>query len=83
MTQQPSRPPTALPPDPEAYDSPRAARAREKGLPTPYIAGGADPDPSAGLAEERRYGKLLLWMVAAIVAVGFVVGLIVALFQST
>lgn len=82
MTETPPRPRPSLPPDPEAYDSPRATRAREKGLPTPYIAGGTDPDPAEGLAEERRYGKLLLWMVAAIVASGFVVGLIVAWFQA-
>lgn len=79
-----SRPdrPAALPPDPEAYDSARATRAREKGLPAPYIAGGTDPDPGAGLAEDRRYGKLLIWMVAAIVASGFVVGLVIAWFGA-
>ena len=33
-----------LPPDPEAYDSPRAAQARARGLAAPYIAGGHDPD---------------------------------------
>ena len=36
-------PGSPLPPDPEAYDSPRAVRAREKGLQAPYIAGGIDP----------------------------------------
>ena len=35
-------PGSPLPPDPEAYDSPRAVRAREKGLQAPYIAGGID-----------------------------------------
>jgi hypothetical protein len=71
--------PPALPPDPEAYDSPRAVRARAKGLPAPYIAGGNDPDPAAGLAEERHYTRLLLWMAIAIVASGFVIGTVIAL----
>ena len=72
-----SRP--SLPPDPEAYDSPRAARARARGLDAPYIAGGTDPEPEAGRAEERRFGRLLLAMVVTIVASGFVVGTIIAL----
>jgi len=67
------------PPDPVAYDSPRAERARAKGLKAPYIAGGHDPDPAAGRAEERRLGKLLVLMVAVIVASGFVIGTVVAL----
>jgi hypothetical protein len=69
----------SLPPDPAAYDSPRAERARAKGLKAPYIAGGRDPDPAAGRAEERRLGRLLLLMVIVIVASGFVLGTIVAL----
>lgn len=68
-----------LPPDPAAYDSPRAVRAREKGLQAPYIAGGDDPDPAAGRAEERRYGRLLVAFAVTIVASGFIVGTIVAL----
>ena len=68
-----------LPPDPEAYDSPRAVRAREKGLKAPYIAGGDDPDPAAGQAEERRYGRLLLAFAVTIIASGFVVGTLIAL----
>ena len=75
---QPAPMPT-LPPDPVAYDSPRAVRARQKGLPAPYIAGGDDPDPAAGLAEERRYVRLLLGMAIAIVASGFVIGTVIAL----
>ena len=74
-----SESPEALPPDPVAYDSPRAVRAREKGLQAPYIAGGNDPDPGPGLAEERRYGRLLVAMAAVIVASGFVIGTIIAL----
>jgi hypothetical protein len=70
---------STLPPDPAAYDSPRAVRAREKGLEAPYIAGGHDPDPAKGLAEERRYLKLLLAMTAVIIASGFVIGTAVAL----
>lgn len=69
-----------LPPDPIEYDSPRAVRARAKGLDAPYIAGGTDPDPGPAIAEERRFGKLLLLMVVAITAAGFVIGTIVALF---
>jgi len=72
-------PPNDLPPDPEAYDSPRAVRAREKGLKAPYIAGGDDPDPAAGQAEERRYGRLLLAFAVTIIASGFVVGTLIAL----
>ena len=71
--------PGSLPPDPAAYDSPRAERARAKGLKAPYIAGGRDPDPAAGRAEERRLGRLLVLMVIVIVASGFVLGTIVAL----
>ncbi len=71
--------PADLPPDPVAYDSPRAIRAREKGLPGPYIAGGDDPDPEAGRAEERRYGRLLVAFAVTIVASGFIVGTIIAL----
>ena len=70
---------SSLPPDPAAYDSPRAVRAREMGLDAPYIAGGHDPDPAKALAEERRYLKLLLAMTAAIVASGFVIGTAIAL----
>ena len=69
----------SLPPDPAAYDSPRAERARAKGLNAPYIAGGHDPDPATGRAEERRLGRLLVLMVAVIVSSGFVIGTIVAL----
>jgi hypothetical protein len=68
-----------LPPDPVQYDSPRAQRAREKGLDAPYIAGGDDPDLPAALAEERRYGRLLVAMVVTIVAAGFVIGTLIAL----
>lgn len=69
-----------LPPDPVEYDSPRAVRARAKGLDAPYIAGGTDPDPGPAIAEERRFGKLLVVMVVMIVAAGFVVGTLIALF---
>lgn len=75
----PDTPSRDLPPDPDAYDSPRAVRARQKGLKAPYIAGGDDPDPAAGLAEERRYGKLLLAFAFAIIASGFIIGILIAL----
>jgi hypothetical protein len=77
------RPTRALPADPAAYDSARARIARAKGLEAPYIAGGRDPDPAAGLAEERRYGKLLLAMIVVLVLGGFVVGIAIALTVGT
>jgi hypothetical protein len=76
---EPDARPRELPPDPEAYDSPRAIRARQKGLKAPYIAGGDDPDPAAGRAEERRYVKLLLAFAISIVASGFIIGIAIAL----
>lgn len=69
--------PTDLPPDPEAYDSPRAQLARARGLKAPYIPGGRDPDPEAGLREERYYGRLLLAMVIGLVFGGFVLGILI------
>ena len=47
-----ARTPASLPPDPEAYDSPRAVQARARGLFAPYIVGGHDPH----LADARREG---------------------------
>jgi hypothetical protein len=72
-------PKTQLPPDPEAYDSPRASIARARGLAAPYIAGGRDPEPETGRREERFYVRLLLLMVAVIVLGGFVLGIVAAL----
>ncbi len=46
-----------LPPDPAAYDSPRAAGARARGLSAPYIPGGRDPDPETGRREESFNGR--------------------------
>ena len=63
-----------LPPDPDAYDSPRSVQARARGLDAPYIAGGEDPDPEAGRREERHYLRLLAVMVVVIVLSGFVLG---------
>jgi hypothetical protein len=71
--------PGRLPPDPAEYDSARAQIARAKGLQAPYIEGGRDPQPEAGLEEERHYGKLLLWMVLVLMFGGFVVGIALAL----
>ena len=65
----------ALPPDPAAYDSERNEHARRRGLDAPYIAGGRDPDPAAGRAEERRLGRWLLIMVVVHVLAGFVIGI--------
>jgi hypothetical protein len=68
-----------VPPDPAAYDSERAAAARKRGLSTPYIPGGRDPDQARADAEDRRYLRILLVMVITIVLAGFVLGLLAAL----
>lgn len=68
--------PGPLPPDPDAYDAERNVAARARGLSAPYIEGGRDPDPEAARREERFLGRLLLIMVAAIVAGGFVLGIL-------
>ena len=84
--EQPADPEQAPPrrpqPDPSEYDSERNAAARARGLAAPYIAGGRDPDPEEGLREERRYLRLLLIMVIAIVAAGFVIGIGIQLFLT-
>jgi hypothetical protein len=69
-------PPATLPPDPDAYDSPRATQARARGLAAPYIAGGEDPHPEQTRREERRYLVLLVVMIVAVVLAGFVLGVI-------
>jgi hypothetical protein len=71
--------PGPLPADPVEYDSPRARIARAKGLEAPYIAGGKDPDPEPGLREERYYGKLLVWMVVALILAGFILGIVLVI----
>jgi len=67
--------PVSLPPDPDAYDSPRAAQARARGLAAPYIAGGEDPDLAATRRQERRYVRLLIVMIVVVVLAGFVLGI--------
>ena len=69
----------SLPPDPAAYDSERAQAARRRGLATPYIPGGGDPDQARAEREDRRYVRILIVMVVAIVLAGFVLGMIAAL----
>jgi hypothetical protein len=69
--------------DPIRYDSERAVRARAKGLEGPYITGGEDPDPGPALVEERRLGRLLIAMVVTILASGFVIGIVIALYGPT
>jgi hypothetical protein len=68
-----------LPPDPQAYDSERSAAARRRGLSTPYIPGGRDPDQANADAEDRRYLRILLIMVIVIVLAGFVLGILAQL----
>ena len=79
----PAQPSELLPPDPIAYDSERNKHARARGLPGPYIAGGDDPNPEVGLREERKYLRLLIWMVILIVLAGFVLGIAIALAFGT
>jgi hypothetical protein len=74
-TEPEASPPPSLPPDPDAYDSPRAAQARARGLAAPYIAGGDDPDLAATRRRERRYLRLLIAMVIVVVLAGFVLGI--------
>jgi len=69
----------SLPPDPVAYDAVRNEHARKRGLAQPYIAGGDDPDLPRTLATERRYVRILVGMVIATVALGFVLGIVSAL----
>ena len=68
-----------LPPDPQAYDTERSAAARRRGLATPYIPGGRDPDQARAEAEDRRYVRILLIMVIVIVLAGFVLGVLAEL----
>ena len=74
---------TTLPPDPDAYDSPRATQARARGLAAPYIAGGLDPDPEAARREERRYLRILIAFVVILVLSGFILGVIAELLGFT
>jgi hypothetical protein len=69
----------ALPPDPAAYDAERNVHARKRGLAAPYIPGGRDPNPEAGLAEERRYLRWLVIMVVVLVLAAFVTGIVASL----
>jgi hypothetical protein len=76
MSESRPTPATPLPPDPDSFDEVRNEHARKRGLAAPYIAGGRDPDPEAGRAEERRYLRLLLIMVVVIVLSGFILGIL-------
>ena len=75
--ERPSAP--RLPPDPAAYDTERNAAARRRGLQTPYIPGGTDPDEARTAASERRLTRILLAMVITIVLSGFVLGILALL----
>ncbi|MEO5703363.1 MAG: hypothetical protein ABIZ52_04125 [Candidatus Limnocylindrales bacterium] len=68
-----------LPPDPDAYDSPRATQARARGLAAPYIAGGEDPDIEATRRQERRYLRILMAMIVIVILSGFVLGIVAKL----
>ena len=75
----PATSPPALPPDPNAYDAPRAVQARARGLAAPYIPGGEDPDPVTTRRQERRYLRWLIAMTVVIILSGFVLGVIAKL----
>jgi hypothetical protein len=75
-------PPRRPRPDPSEYDTERNAAARARGLAAPYIQGGRDPEPEEGLREERYYLRLLLFMVVAIVAGGFVIGILISAYLA-
>ncbi|MEO5939812.1 MAG: hypothetical protein ABIZ72_02730 [Candidatus Limnocylindrales bacterium] len=68
-----------VPPDPQAYDSERSAAARKRGLSTPYIPGGRDPDQAGADAEDRRWLRILLIAVIAVVLGGFVFGFLASI----
>jgi hypothetical protein len=68
-----------LPPDPDAYDSPRATQARARGLNAPYIAGGTDPEIEATRRTEGRYVRLLVAMIVIVILAGFVLGIVAKL----
>ncbi len=48
----------------------------QRGLAAPYPPGGLDPQPDAGLIEERHYLRLLALMIALIVVGSFAIGII-------
>ena len=68
-----------VPPDPQAYDTERSAAARRRGLSTPYIPGGRDPEQARAEADDRRYLRILVIMVLVIVLAGFVLGVLALL----
>ncbi len=72
-----------LPPDPVQYDAVRNEHARRRGLPQAYIAGGNDPALRETLRRERRYVRMLVWMVVVIVAMGFVLGILSVLITGS
>jgi hypothetical protein len=78
-TPQPGTDAETLPPDPAAYDSERSSAARRRGLATPYIPGGRDPDQAAAEREDRRYARILLVMIVVIILGGFVLGVLASL----
>ena len=71
-----------VPPDPDAYDSPRAERARARGLSAPYIPGGRDPEPDQGRREERFYLRILLVMIVVVVGGAFLLGVVESVLGS-
>jgi hypothetical protein len=71
--------PVQLPPDPVQYDAVRNEHARKRGLQQAYIAGGDDPQLDETIERERPYLRYLVVMAIAIVAGGFILGIVSAL----
>jgi hypothetical protein len=77
-----------IPTDPRPGSTPlpddeRSIHARARGLDAPTIAGGEDPDPEAGLREERFYLRLLVIMVALIVGGAILLTLVANIITAT
>jgi len=79
VTTEDRTPEADLPPDPDAYDSPRATQARARGLAAPYIAGGEDPHIELARREERRWIRVLVAMIVIVILAGFVLGIVAKL----
>ncbi len=72
-----SRPGTMSMADYDEAMQDRNVHARARGLSAPYIAGGRDPEPEVGRAQDRFYLRLLVAMVLLIVVGGLVLSILV------
>ncbi len=76
MTDQSDAPPQPRPDANVGREVPWPPGPDQRGLSAPYPPGGLDPDPDSGQREERRYLKLLVGMILAIVLGGFGVSIL-------